>query len=131
MEAELSVPSEAACSQNDIMSSLGLLSFHLLPVCLMANYLLVCVSLSALLPLFLHVSFSLSLSSFAILCVSILCEWVCILDADGTVQLLEKRFVLDFSHHPFGHPPKVTDVFVSLFPFLPSPTGLQQKDIHL
>lgn len=125
-EAELSVPSEAACSQNDIMSSSGLLSFHLLPVLLMANYLSVCVSLSALLPLFLRVGFSLSLSSFAVLCVSL----VCILDADGTVLLVEKRFVLDFSHHPLGHPPKVTDVFVSLFPLLPSPAGLQQKDIH-
>lgn len=43
-EAELSVPSEAACSQDDIMSSLGLLNFHPLPVHLMANYLSVCVS---------------------------------------------------------------------------------------
>lgn len=42
-KAELSVPSEAACSQNDIMSSLGLLSFHLLPVSLMFNYPSVCV----------------------------------------------------------------------------------------
>lgn len=43
-EAELSVPSETACSQNDIMSSLGLLSFHLLPVSLMVNYPSVCFS---------------------------------------------------------------------------------------
>lgn len=111
------------------MSSLGLLNFHLLPVHLMANYLSVCVFLSALLPV-LCVSFSLSLSSFATLSISLLCEWVCILDADGTVLLVQKRFVLDFSHHPLGHPPKVTDVFVSVFLLLPSPTGLQQKDIH-
>lgn len=129
-EAELSVPSEAACSQNDIMSSLGLLNFHLMPVHLMANYPSVCVSLPALLPLFLCVSFSLSLSSFAILCVSLVCDCVCILGADGTVQLNEKRFVFDFSHHPLGHPPKVTDESVSLFLLLPSPAGLQQKDIH-
>lgn len=73
-ETELSVPSEVACSQNDIMSSLGLLSFHLLLDSLMVNYPTVCISLSALLLHFLCSSFFWFLSSFANLSVSLV--WV-------------------------------------------------------